>query len=186
MSIISIKNKQKTHIFTPSPQDKFPQNLATHETPLGAFTLLLHRSTPLTIDSQFWLPEGECIIFTISQVIVICQQFWTRLRAYALNYLITIPRFFFPAWFCLLCSTHAWKAFASLLYLKISNPSHISGYMRSSCSQASYWGKINGGLLVKHLSWPTLQLPLRTQNSSVSYLSWAINLTPSNSSPEEQ
>lgn len=46
---------------------------------------------------------------------------------------------------------------------------HISGYMRSSCPQASYWGKINGGLLVKYLSWPTLQLPVRTQNSSVSY-----------------
>lgn len=34
-----LKTNKNPHIFAPSPQDKLPQNLATHETPLGAFTL---------------------------------------------------------------------------------------------------------------------------------------------------
>lgn len=34
-----LKINKKPHIFAPSLQDKLPQNLATHETPLGAFTL---------------------------------------------------------------------------------------------------------------------------------------------------
>lgn len=117
-----LKTNKNPYICTLSSRQASPKPGYTWNSSGSFYTVLLHRSTPVTTDSQFWLPEGECVIFTISQVTVICQQFWKRLRAYVLNYLITIPRLFFPAWFSLLCSTHAWKAFASLLYLRISNP----------------------------------------------------------------
>ena len=121
---ISIKNKQKpSYICTLSSRQASPKPGYTWNSSGSFYTVPLHRSTPL-VDSQFWLPVGECIIVTISQVIVICQQFWKCLRVYALNYLITIPRLFsflldslyFVQLTCL-------ESFASLLYLRISNSS---------------------------------------------------------------
>lgn len=47
MSISPLKTNKNPHIFAPSPQDKLPQNLATHETPLGAFTLFHFTGLPL-------------------------------------------------------------------------------------------------------------------------------------------
>lgn len=118
-----LKTNKNPYICTLSSRQASPKPGYTWNSSGSFHTVLLHRSTPVTTDSQFWLPEGECIIFTISQVTVICQQFWKRLRAYALNYLITIPRLFFS---CLILFTlfnsRVWKAFASLLYLRISNP----------------------------------------------------------------